>query len=62
MAERHIQEDFLDFLLASPKIDTHEHLLPPETFLREPDILLAILRESYLPWISFGARDLRKFS
>lgn len=44
-------------LLESPKIDTHEHLLPQETFRESPDVLFAILEKSYLSWICFEARD-----
>ncbi|NLJ49977.1 MAG: hypothetical protein GX428_10420, partial [Candidatus Atribacteria bacterium] len=50
-------EDLFNQLLAWKKIDTHEHFLPQNTYQDQPDILFAILRESYLPWIVYGARD-----
>jgi len=50
-------EDLLNQLITWKKIDTHEHFLPQETYQNHPDILFAILRESYLPWIVYGARD-----
>ena len=59
--EKDIGREFLDVFLSFPKIDTHEHLLPLEVFLGEADVLLSILRESYLPWICFGARDLKHY-
>ncbi len=50
-------EDLFNQLLTWKKIDTHEHFLPQNTYQDHPDILFAILRESYLPWIVYGARD-----
>ena len=41
-------------LLESSKIDTHEHLLSDEKFLKSPDILLTTLEQSYLSWILPG--------
>ncbi|NLJ38977.1 MAG: amidohydrolase family protein [Candidatus Atribacteria bacterium] len=50
-------EDLFNQLLTWKKIDTHEHFLPQNTYQDHSDILFAILRESYLPWIIYGARD-----
>ena len=50
-------EDLLSQLIHWKKIDTHEHFLPQKNFQDQPDILFAILQESYLPWIVYGARD-----
>ena len=36
-------QELFSLFLESPKIDTHEHLLPPEQFTENPDILLSIL-------------------
>ena len=52
-----LYEDLFNQLLIWKKIDTHEHFLPQNTYQDHPDILFAILRESYLPWIVYGARD-----
>ncbi len=53
-------EEYYEGLLGKPKIDTHEHFLPSEEINDEKDPLFAILRDSYLPWILFGARDLKR--
>lgn len=50
-------EDLFNQLLTWKKIDTHEHFLPQNTYQDHSDILFTILRESYLPWIIYGARD-----
>jgi len=49
-----ISQELFSFLLESPKIDSHEHLLPPEQFQESPDILFSILERSYLSWILSG--------
>jgi len=59
---RNIYEEIWFSLFEAPKIDTHEHLLPQQTFLQSADILFEILNKSYLPWICFGARDLGELS
>ncbi|NSW77107.1 MAG: amidohydrolase family protein [Candidatus Atribacteria bacterium] len=57
-----VTREIWETLLESPKIDTHEHLLPQETFADSADILFSILSKSYLPWILFGARDLHRIA
>lgn len=47
-------QELFSLFLESPKIDTHEHLLPPKQFRENPDILLSILERSYLSWILSG--------
>ncbi|MDK2896806.1 MAG: uncharacterized protein PWP04_926 [Candidatus Atribacteria bacterium] len=47
-------QELFSLFLESPKIDTHEHLLPPEQFAESPDILFAVLERSYLSWILSG--------
>ncbi|HPU08751.1 MAG TPA: amidohydrolase family protein [Candidatus Atribacteria bacterium] len=49
-----ISQELFSLFLESPKIDTHEHLLPPERFIESPDILFSILERSYLSWILSG--------
>ena len=49
-----ISQELFSFLLESPKIDSHEHLLPPEQFQESPDILFSILERSYISWILSG--------
>ncbi len=49
-----ISQELFSLFLENPKIDTHEHLLPPERFIESPDILFSILERSYLSWILSG--------
>ncbi|WP_369018930.1 amidohydrolase family protein [Thermatribacter velox] len=60
--EGDIEHQIWEALIEFPKVDAHEHLLPQQTFRQNPDVLLSILQESYLPWICFGVRDLKKFN
>ncbi|MDI3543165.1 MAG: hypothetical protein PWP57_768, partial [Candidatus Atribacteria bacterium] len=46
-----ISQELFSLFLESPKIDTHEHLLPPEQFIKSLDILFSVLERSYLSWI-----------
>ncbi len=52
--------EYFEGLLEKAKIDTHEHFLPLEEENHEEDPLFGILKNSYLPWILFGARDLKR--
>jgi len=53
-----VYEDLYSQLLEWKKIDTHEHFFPQNHFQESPDILFSIFKDSYLPWILYGARDL----